>query len=959
MKPHVLNRAIRAALFGAAAAALAAPPSPARAQDQDDAEELETITVVGSRIKRTDIETSQPVFVLEREDLAKTGLASIGDILQDLTTNGAALNTTINNGGNGATQVSLRNLGPNRTLVLVNGRRWNPDIQTGAVDLNEIPVAIIERVEVLKDGASAIYGSDAIAGVINITTRDTYDGAEAGFYLGENEEGDGRTEMYDFTVGGSTDRASVLMNASYTKQEPIFAGDREVSAVPTFGFSGNNVNVGASSTTPFGRIDGPGIPATLVLIPGRPGCRVNADCAPSAVNDFRTFNANTDGFNFAPDNYLQTPQERTALYAQARYSITDSISFNAEVLYNERRSEQLLAAMPVTLGPLFGGLNAIQRLSRDSVYNPFGIDLDRVQYRNTVQLRSFNQDVDTFRFGGGFDGVFDLFDRSYSWDVNYVYSDNERRDVTFGLFNLDSIRAGIGPSFIDAGGVARCGTPTAVIAGCVPLNFLGGPDGFTQEMFDFASFTAQDLRYTKQYNYSANVTGDLVELPAGPLSFAAGYEYRRQFGYDQPDALIASGRSTGNVRAPTRGGFSLDEFYAEFNVPVLKDVAFADIFEFSLATRYSDYSNFGDTTNPKFGFRWKPFADLLVRGNYADGFRAPNVTELFGGQSDSFPNLFDPCSTSQNPIGDVLARCRSGFGGIGAVPAGYEQANSQIRITVGGNPELNPELARSKTLGLVYSPSWLEGLDLYLDWYNIEVSNVIGANSGQFLADDCYRAGNIASCAFITRGPSGNVADLFAGVINNPGGLETEGYDLTVTYRFDTEFGKFNINWDNAYVTYIGDLGQPEFGDILPNGSSSRGNQSGTFPPNAIATFWRLRSNISTSWQLGDWSATLMARYFSAVDEDCGTPVAFGRPELCANPGGSPQFADGENTLDETWYFDLQGSWDAPWNGRITAGVRNLLDEDPPVSFSAFANSFNPAYDVPGRFLYVSYMQRF
>ncbi|HET9483769.1 MAG TPA: TonB-dependent receptor, partial [Xanthomonadales bacterium] len=442
----LLRQAVLTALYGTTALAVAPV---AIAQDQDDADQLETITVVGSRIKRTDIETSQPVFVLEREDLQRTGLTSIGDILQDLSNVGPTLNTTFNNGGNGATQVDLRNLGPNRTLVLVNGRRWVSSLG-GAVDLNTIPTAAIERVEVLKDGASAIYGSDAIAGVINITMRDSYDGAEASAFLGENEEGDGRVEQYDFTVGSSTDRASVLLNASYTKQEPILAGDREISAVPLFGFGGNNTLTGASSSTPFGvfgfsanggRLPN-GAPGILTLIPGRPG---------TAAGDYRSFVGTQDGFNFAPDNYLQTPQERTALYAQARYNITDNVSFNSTVLYNERKSEQLLAAIPFTFGVVGSGLGRFN-IPATNLYNPFGLEITRAQYRNTVRLRSFNQDVDTFYFGAGFDGTFDAFDRAFSWDINYIYTDNERHDQTFGQFDLNRLRTGLGPSFINAAG---------------------------------------------------------------------------------------------------------------------------------------------------------------------------------------------------------------------------------------------------------------------------------------------------------------------------------------------------------------------------------------------------------------------------------------------------------------------------------------------------------------------------
>ncbi|HVF36103.1 MAG TPA: TonB-dependent receptor, partial [Candidatus Saccharimonadia bacterium] len=797
---------------------------------------------------------------------------------------------------------------------------------------------------------------------INITMRDSYDGAEATAFLGENEEGDGRVEQYDFTIGSSTDRASVLLNASYTKQEPILAGDREISAVPRFGFGANNAFLGASTTTPFGRFGfGPtgarlpnGASGTLTLIPGRPG---------TSAADFRPFDGVTDGFNFAPDNYLQTPQERTALYAQARYDITENVSFNATVLYNERRSAQLLAAEPLFLGVGGVGLGRFS-IPATNVFNPFGVEVTRAQYRNTVQLRDFDQDVDTFYFGGGFDGAFDAFDRALSWNVDYIYTDNERHDRTVGLFDLNRLRAGLGPSFINAAGVPTCGTPTAPITGCVPINLFGGPDGFTPEMADFAGFTGQATLYKKNYGYGANLTGDLFDLPAGPLAFAAGYEYRREFGFDQPDALVQSGVATGNLRSLVRGGFSLDELYAEFNIPILKDLPFAHTFELALAARYSDYSNFGDTTNPKVGLRWKPVDDLLIRANWSKGFRAPNVSELFTGTADAFPQINDPCSASQNPAGVVAARCFGGFAGVGPVAPGYQQAGPQIRVTVGGNPRLTPEKAETRTLGLVYSPGWLEGLDVYLDWYRIEIENSIGVRSANFIVNDCYVGGNPGACALVTRGAGGIVTDIRATVLNLQAGTEVEGYDLTLSYRFDTRFGRFEIDWDSAYVSYLGELGQPDFNEQLPDLSFAFGNQVGVYfdtNPN-----WRLKSNLSTHWQLGDWGATLTARYLSALDENCASvrnaAVASGSPDLaalCDRVPGTPQFPVAEHTIDDIRYFDAQLTWASPWDARIAAGVRNLTDAGPPVSYGTFANSFDPQYEVPGRFWYVSYTQKF
>ena len=941
-----LSIAVTALLAGGFSVA-ASPPALAQQNDDSSAERLETITVVGSRIKRTDIETSQPVFVLERQELQRTGLASLGDILQDLTTNGATLNTTFNNGGDGTTAIDLRDLGAGRTLVLVNGRRWVTNL-SGFVDLTTIPVSVVERVEILKDGASSIYGSDAIAGVINITTRDNYDGGEASAYIGENEEGDGRTELYDFTIGSSTDRASAVLNVSYAKQEPIFAGDREISAVPTTGFGGNNTSVGASSTSPFGRFGRPGVPGTVTLIPGRAG---------TSASDFRPFVGTTDGFNFAPDNYLSTPQERTAVYAQARYNITDGIRFTTTALLNERKSRTLLAAVPFTFGSLFGNTVTV---SAANVYNPFGAEVTRAQYRNTLGLRDSLYDSDTFYFAGGFDGSFELLSRFFSWDVSYIYTDNEEGLIETGQFDLNRLRTGLGPSFRDASGVARCGTSTAPIAGCVPINLFGGPAGFTREMADYAGVILQSNAYTKMYDYTANLTGDLFELPAGALGFAAGYEYRREFGFNLPDALTASGATTGNASQPTRGGFALDEFYLEFSVPLLKDAAFAETLEMSVATRYSDYSNFGDTTNPKFGFRWKPYSDLLVRGNYAKGFRAPTISDLFLGNSDAFAELEDPCSEPFiNRDAAVRTACRNGIGGIAGTPVGYEQANSQIRTTVGGNPLLEPERAKNKTLGLVYSPSFAEGLDLYLDWYNIQITDSIGALDPQLVLNQCYNGSTPEYCALIRRSAGGDVVELIANTVNAAsGGTEIEGYDFTVAYRFDTDYGKFAVNWDNAYVSYFGDIGQPDAGELLQGGTTSLGNSVGVYVDRTNFVY-RLKSNISLNWQSGDWGATLSARYLSAVDESCSKAVAFGRPELCSNPSGSAQFPNGENTFDDTWYFDLQGAWDAPWSGRVTVGVRNLFDQTPPVSFSTFANSFDPNYDIPGRFWYVQYNQKF
>ncbi|HEU0096396.1 MAG TPA: TonB-dependent receptor plug domain-containing protein, partial [Rhizomicrobium sp.] len=477
--------------------------APAMAQDTSTAAPttLDRIEITGSRIKSADIETSQPVLTLSRQDIDKQGVTSVADILQRISANGAALNRTFNNGGDGSAGISLRNLGSSRTLVLVNGRRWTTSLD-GSVDLNTIPTAAVERIDILKDGASTLYGSDAIAGVVNIITKKDFNGAEANAYFGQYDKGDGEREAYDFTLGTTTDRATLLLGASYVNEKKVMAGDRAISAGGPPFFSGQ------SST-------------------GFPGSYIRNGSRRIIVDGVETpFNANTHGYNTAPDNYLLTPNERTSLFAQGTYNITDNVTFRTEALYNERKSEQLLAAMPVT------GMT----LDADSMYNPYGVDLTSVN-RRFIETggRSFNQNVKNWHFYSGLEGYFEFADRNFDWDVGYRYDKSDENDLTYGLFNVANLEQAYGPSEL------RNGTPVCVtapggdiITGCVPVNPLGGNGSISPEALAYTAFTAHDSSSVESKGYTANLSGDIVNLPAGPLAFAAGYEYRKESGQFDP-----------------------------------------------------------------------------------------------------------------------------------------------------------------------------------------------------------------------------------------------------------------------------------------------------------------------------------------------------------------------------------------------------------------------------------------
>ncbi len=959
---------------------------PVMAQEDTDQETLKPVEVLGSRIRRVQSETANPVLSFERADIEKTGLTSIAEVLKEISVNGPSLSLNTNNGNtSGNSGVNLRNCASNRTLVLVNGKRWvSNNGLAGSVDLSSIPLAAVERFEVLKDGASALYGSDALCGVINVQTRSDFEGMEVNTYYGETDDGDGERQAYSLTAGGSNEKFSGMFNVSYSEQKPIFAGNREISAVPLFGFPANVSSPGRASTTgPFGNIVVRGV--NLTLDPTKPGCAPNQLCAPGTASSFRPYNFLTDGYNFAPDNYLIQPQKAYSAFGEIGYQITDTIRAKAEIFYTNRNGDAQLAAQP--LAPL--------TISATSIYNPFGVAITGASFRPIAQPRSFGQDQDTWRFGAGLEGDFELADRSFYWDVGYSYADNRQVQLKNGFYFTSRINEATGASFIDALGVARCGTAAAVIANCVPLNVLGGPSGLTSAMLNYVTVAPRNLQQSDQKSYTANITGDLFDLSAGPLAFAFGLERREENGSDNPDPLTNAGLVLGdNPFAPTSGGFSVNEAFGELSIPVLSDVAFAKLLEFSVAARYSDYSSFGSTTNPKLSMRWQPVDDLIVRGSFGKGFRAPSVSELFQGSATGRPGFQDLCSAT-NPAFIGSASTRAACLANGA-PVGFSSRLGQTFLTTGGSALLQPETSESKTIGTVYSPTWADGLDMYVDWYSIEINDAIGGDGANTILEGCYVQLNPDRCAQITRdrtgAVNGNIGEI-SGIIslnkNFRGGLETEGFDFGGGYRFETEnWGKFVTRLDSTYVSYFGDVGKPNNGEVNSDGDISAGNLVGTLPAGSSggAVRHRLRSNLANTWTYGDFSVTASLEYRSRVQESCNNvfntatnltprdPAFAALKDLCSDPSRNVlvySFRPGtrevvataagrpRNQLGGVTYTHLQGSWSAPWDATVTLGARNLFDKKPPFSSDSFANSFDAQYLVPGRFFYVNYVQKF
>lgn len=915
------------------------------AQDEQ-AKALDRVEVTGSRIKKVEIEGQTPVMTISREDIARSGLTSVGDLIQQITGSGSSLNTRFNSSGNfgfppdgsgvgaGSATVDLRHLGSKRVLVLVDGLRWVNESSasgvSGSTDLNTIPVAIIERIEVLEDGASSIYGSDAIAGVVNIITRREFDGASASVYYGEFEAG-GATKSGEVAFGGSGDRYSFFLSASLTEQDGISSTEYEHAGVPK---PGTGLSFG-SSATPNGRFvfTDPNTGETVSITTPNGQFYPNG---PSYPDDFIPFTT-ANRFNYAQYNLMLTPSERKGVFGQARFEFSDSVSWYMRTLFNQRDSKNQAAPEPMFLGPGNGNYwmdNIV--ISASNPYNPFGFDLISageganliLAARRPVEggAREFYQDVQTWYFATGLEGTFDFADRSLFWDANYVRSSNQADQTNYGSYNIRRIYTALGP-------IAGCNADPA----CVPLDIFSGPGSITPAMLAYIQPIVRDSSENNLQVFSANLSGDLFDLPAGALSFATGYEHRVLDGWYLPDALTVAGEYNGVASLPTSGEYDVDEYFAEFNVPIY--AAGDSRLDLSLAGRYSDYSTFGGETTAKAGLRWQFSKEFLLRGTWAQGFRAPSIGELFGSAARFDAELDDPCLIGLDgsaPEGSA-ANCAA----LG-VPVGAQQANSQISVTTGGNPTLDPESADSLTFGMVWSPefatetAWSDRLDLEVTYYKHEIDGAIQAIDAQTQLDLCVETLAAQYCDGITRASTG-VIGSFENRLVNFGSIETDGFDIDVFWTLpETDLGTFRVSWQNTVVNDY--LAIDGIGTVQPRAVGVEVNDTG-LPE------WS--SNLGVNWAIGDLTAAWTLRHISEMTEECGDTASF--------PVCSDQTA-GTNHLGATTYHDLQVGWKAPVLGgtQLTFGINNVFAKDPPICLSCSLNGYDPSnYDLPGgRFMY-------
>jgi len=1001
-----LSKAVQTALslgavaaVGVAGSAFAQNAAPAQ-NNQNQPQTLQTIVVTGSHIRRVDLETSNPVVAVTAQQIQQTGKMTLGDVIQQLPviTGGIETPSVNNGGGSGQTLVGLRGLGSSRTLVLVDGQRV-VSFQGGGVDLNAIPAAAVDRIEVLTDGASAVYGSDAIGGVINIILKSNYQGAQFQANYGISDKSDAARKGASFVFGQTSDKGSILAGVDYNKFDPLYQAQRD--------FSKNAVSLTATNT--YGGKETAPAGLTYLAVPGSgvvavaggssyaarnkihyPGSACNLSLNPSAatptgnptLSDYHCFINSQDKYNYASVNLIMTPQERTNAFFKGTYHLTDSIDFYATYYHQKASSASNLAPAVVGSGPNFDtGL----KISAKNYWNPFGVDFSGPSgnvYTGRMFPagdRHFANQFNTDQLITGFKGNFNLGQQNWQWDVGYNYGHISQVITNFGLPNQNLLNQSFGPSFQNSDGVVQCGTaangsaPDAAgaisLGSCTPANPFNLYNSNTQAAIQAAAAPALINTWYISRAMHADVSGGLFDLPAGTMQLAGGVSYRKEYTNNivSNDLLLNPISGTcilgSACSAKLQGGYNVKEAYAELYIPVLKDIPFIHALNVTLGDRYSKYSTFGSTNNWKIGVEYRPIEDLLLRSTVSTVFRAPNIGDVFGAPISSAPLLSaDPCDhiTVANPACANVPL-------DGTFVDSAVTANQQLKALTSGSAyagfPLGAENGKSFDFGVVYSPHFVPGLSVSADIWRIYLNNAITTVGAQSVVNLCFN-GLSQFCPMISRSANPDSAGQITQLLlptANLGRADMKGVDWAVNYRLPQfSFGQFNVGVSGTYMKQAkvqsapGLAGNSTLNYVGVMGSTGSALQASCpgGAPGAICFFPRNRAQGVLGWQLGPWDAQWKMQYIShfqvgSLDTRQG---ATGVPAFSpSGPAGTYVLKYGNYVYNNfTVGYNIQ-----PINTRIDIGVDNVFDKQPPFLYannSQNANTDPNDFDVIGRY---------
>lgn len=928
--------------------------------EQGVSEEVERISVTGSRLKRTDMESASPITVISAEQIKVQGIQDVGQFLQNSAVmSGSPAMTTTNNGGNGSTSVELRGLGSDRTLVLINGRR------PATSDFQSIPASMISRIEILKDGASATYGADAVAGVVNIITRRDFEGVEFNAQFSNSFDIDVNEQTsLSLILGKSFDSGHIVFGVDYVDQSAVYQGDSDVEflnypwsvspwgATPVEdelsfwknglippGQAGSNVEVIGSGSVPCGQF----------YMQGRPN-QINDTCDGGipTLADMRNFEYPNDTYNYAPVNFLQTPYEKLNVFVEGSFEYNDNITFYTETRINKRTSRQELAAVPydTAYDPAYSGIlpdgTEFNGVSKDNFYNPFGEDVTRSRRRMLEGGRSFEQDIVGFQQVIGMEGE---FGDGWTYDLNYNFGYNQYTNTDFGQLYGPNLAKAMGPSFKDAAGNIVCGTATSPITNCVSMNVFGGPGSVTPEMLDYVTAPLVDAGNYSLQTLTGFVGGDVLELPAGAVIAGIGFEYRDEEAEAQVDSGKFMGEVTGNTSRATSGAFDVTSLFTEVRVPILSDVTGAKSIEVPIGVRYDDFELFGSSTTYQLGFEWHVNDDLLLRSTYGTVFRAPSIFDLYSPSGDSYPFTTDPCSSAtwSELSSQQQANCQADN-----VPAGgSSNFDGQQRSTVGGNAQLTPEEGDTLTVGLAYSPDFIEGLGLTIDYWAIELENVIDSVGAADSLNGCYKGGVASLCNNITRDNKGKIIDI-SERSENLSAMTAKGIDFEANYTFEALSGDFNFNlsWSHFLERENQVYNTTDFVFEMQDLNGQFEND---------ISYATDKVNFSATYTLRDIVLSYNINYISALEYD--DLLYYGSTPIDEN---DPSKGNHMYDVDSVLYHDISASYSFDTGTTVSAGITNLTDEEPPyIEPAANGNTDESNYRLFGRSWFVRFSQQF
>jgi outer membrane receptor protein involved in Fe transport len=868
------------------------------------AQQAEQITVVPTGPAASPAGTT----VLGAGDIARSGAGTLGALLDQVPSFGSqGVNGAQNDGGFGEYFIDLRNLNFDRTLVLVDGQRFVlSGIQTDeAVDLNNIPAAFVDHVEVLRDGSQPQYAADAVAGVVNIVLKDQVDGIRLDTYgAAAGAGGDGTAEA-SLVAGHSLPDGHVALGLDFFRRDPVLQSDRAWAADP----------IASATQTPAGPVVLFGSPAT----PGGHAVAPGVDALALGQGAFRPYDAATDDYNDAAARYLQGGLQRETAYFDADEALTDSITANTELLFSDRSAATL--GPPQTIG-LTGTLKHPDGfvIPASDPYNPFGmpVTLERVVTEAGPQQTTTGGPV--WRVLAGLDGTLG----SWGWSASFDRGQSVSHYVTENEINLT--RA------LQTAGAGPC--PASL--GCVEADWFG-PNSLSPQALSYIGYTGRSQSSYTETAAQARVAGPLFTLPGGAARLALGAQARAESGATTVDAVTAQGNQAGQDAAPTSGGYDSYDAYTTLTLPWLAGLPYAQRLDTALAARETATSRYGTFGTGRAALNYVPVAGLRLTAVIGAARRPPAISEAFGGIIAGPQPVTDPCAQGSglraNPV--VNANCLAQ--GLGP---GFTQSSATINVLSGGNPHLQPENSTNATLGVSIAPPAWPWLAANVDWYHYHIGNAIDSledTDPNFVPDTCYESTALSSplCALITRIPGGGNKGQISSILGldqNVGTIKTDGLDFGVTLTTpQTALGRLRLDCQTTWLLNyrlhsIGQTGYVQY--------------AGTFPGlSGVGSYARVRSRATADWQLGPWSVGWTGRFIS------------GARVLAADPADLYTSAPGVLYQD----LDISRSF-----GRLTAmaGVENLADVRPPTLIDGETNTSTSTYDVVGRVIWarVSYV---